>query len=240
METFLKSASEFVELQQDSPPDVVRSNNKIAENQMLSLLHVRLHILHVFLKCALASPGGLQDIHKHQWLLLQLSPTLLTPSRDLFWGWMLTLRNSPHSVIQSRMNDVHRILSQDPTSRGLFIVIDETQQLLAKKFQGFFRSSTSGDPRPILRPYLGSLMPLLKRIIVSGTGLSMSTMEEVAGSVVSKEGDSSPFKTITNTGFFDTRAEQTEYLGAYIPKRILETAPGKALQSRINYWLHGR
>lgn len=68
----------------------------------------------------------------------------------------------------------------------------------------------------------------------------MTKMQVVIDSIVSKEGDITPTATITRTGFFDTRDGQAEYLSRYIPQTILNSESGKALQSRIDYWLHGR
>jgi hypothetical protein len=77
------------------------------------------------------------------------------------------------------------------------------------------------------------------RVIVSGTGLSMEELKEAFNSTVVKESDP-PTMCWTDTGFFDNRADQQEYMEQYMPPQFLNTVSGQALVSRIELWLHGR
>lgn len=207
---------------------------------MLSIINARLHIFCTFLKIASATPGGLQDTHRHQWLRLQVSPAILQSEQDIFSAWVDRLVPTRSSV-QSLIDEIHRIFRQRYGAwSSFFIVMDETQRLLHNKYHDFFRATMSNESRPILRPYLSVLKSFFKSVLLSGTGLSMTKTQAVIDSVVSKEGDMAPTSTITRTGFFDTRDGQVEYLSRYIPEHILNSASGKALQSRIDYWLHGR
>jgi hypothetical protein len=67
----------------------------------------------------------------------------------------------------------------------------------------------------------------------------MHELETVLVSAVAKEGGLKP-EMMTDLGAFDTEETQRAYLEHYLPPGFLDTASGKAVASRVGYWLHGR
>jgi hypothetical protein len=235
METTLRVANPFIQIPKDSPSNIANSNHAAARIQMLSILHARLFIFYTFLQCASAMPGGLQDTHKYQWLLLQVSPAATGAPQDIFLSCMNRFSGDSSNFVllnQTLLDKINKILQ----NQRLYIAMDEVQELL--RMTDYFRSEDGESPRPILRPFYLALRSLFVTVILSGTGLSMTKMKEALSSVVSKEGRN--FIIMTDTGCFDGMDEQEKYTDYYIPAERPRTASITALQSRLEYWLRGR
>jgi hypothetical protein len=135
-------------------------------------------------------------------------------------------------VAESDLNKQH--LQQRST---LFCVLDEAQ-VLTKSLDYFQSSADSTKGRPILRAILSSRSRGLPNLIVLGTGISMTEVQNVIGSVVAKERGGP--ETVTEIGGFDDESGQQAYLEQYLPPGFLDTPLGKEIASRVGYWLRGR
>jgi hypothetical protein len=104
---------------------------------------------------------------------------------------------------------------------------------------GWFRSSADKN-QPILSKIISVLAgpPCRLRLILSGTGLSMHTLEVVLSSALAKEGGKMAL-TIVDTGAFDDEEKLLQYVRQYLPGD-LSVWEGRDFNDRLVYWLHGR
>jgi hypothetical protein len=183
--------------------------------------------------------GGITEAHKLRWLLIQVAPETLLPVSDIFSECIRLAGRASTEYLEEAIGTESLLITPhllpQPT---LFCVLDEAQVL--SKNLGHFRSDTDrAVGRPILSEILRSWRPILRNLIVSGTGISMSEVETVLGSVVAKQRDDKP-ETVTEIGGFDDKDGQRAYLEQYVPPGFLDTALGKDVASRVGYWLRGR
>jgi hypothetical protein len=212
-------------------------NLAVAERRFLLLLYARHVCFRVFLQCAKATEGGITDDHKVRWLLIQVAPKTLLEF-DIFLECTRSAGKASidylEGAIQRESNCIKRLIPQQP---ALFCVLDEAQVLIEN--EDYFQSDKHPlQGRTVLRPILTSWRSILPNLIVSGTGLSMQEVESVVGSVVAKAGDS--VKAETDVGGFDDEVSQRTYLKEYFPEGDLDKPEGKAIASRVGYWLRGR
>ena len=219
--------------------EVERRNLLTASQWFLSVLFVRVLVFHSFLLSAQRQPGGITESTKRSWLLLQLSPITFF-HKDLFSelvdriGRHLTPAQLRELLI-NELDSLRQILGTDTT---FFIALDEAQ-LLTNLYQGCFLSESKPRvSRPVIRPLVDTWSQRIPNIIISGTGLSMRSLESALNSVVAKEGDETI--TFTDLGAFESESSQRTYLEYYLPRSFLMTRSAKRLTARIGFWLHGR
>ena len=225
----------------DEDRDTLIQNQQVARRHSLLLLYARYVCFRVFLECAAAMTGGITENHKLRWLLIQVAPKTLLDAPDIFSRCTRVAktasRDSLELLIQRESYEINKYLPREST---LFCVLDEAQTLTKDK--RFFRwdpiRGKSSEPRPILREILSS-WSLQLPLIVSGTGISMTAVQEFTGSMVAKEGSGSP-KPVTEVGGFDDEAGRRTYLEKYFPPGTLDTPEGEEIVSRVGYWLRGR
>jgi hypothetical protein len=117
-------------------------------------------------------------------------------------------------------------------------VVDEAQHT-ADMLTNKFKSIDGRTERSVLREQLMTWSYSMPHILVSGTGLSMAKIERILNSTAAKEVRLS-YEVFTDTGAFDTLAQQRRYLEPYFPSGYFDNEEGAVLLSRIGYWLHGR
>jgi hypothetical protein len=218
------------------------SNEEVAARRFLRVLYARVFIFRVFLECASEMPGGIIEDHKGRWLLLQVAPETLLVKRDIFSALTQLLELASFGFlrvsVQSELNTIDGLFGSRPPA--LYCVLDEAQ-VPTNLFAGCFVSDADpAKPRPILRPIILTWISVLPNLIVSGTGISMQDLETVLGSAVAKERGQPRPETVTDIGAFDDEEDQRVYLEYYLPRRFLDRDSGRALASRVGYWLHGR
>jgi hypothetical protein len=227
----------------DLPPDdfqdILEQNCNYVHRRFCQLLLSRVLILQLFLEGAAAQPGGITAEHREQWFLIQAAPITLL-GEDVFelLSKSLTLRMDLDNLVMK----IHEVGVEIATLLGhaindMLCVIDEAQYM-AHMLQSKFKSADGDTPRPVLRELILAWRGFMP-ITVSGTGPSMSDIEIILGSAVSKELVTSHV-VITDTGAFDGRDDQRAYVEQYVPPGFLYTEAGQDLMLRMEYWLHGR
>ena len=91
---------------------------------------------------------------------------------------------------------------------------------------------------PLLCILIKTIIMMIPSLIISGTGMSLQVVEEVAGSCVGKE--ESLVQYFKDIGRFDMEREQQEYMECSFPKGIIDTDPWKAVASCVAYWFCGQ
>ena len=215
------------------------SNAIAASRAFLGVLFTRVMIFHTFLLSAQQQPGGITESTKRAWLLLQLSPFAFFMTDKFFGETRLHMRHRSSedlcTLLISELDSVRRILGVTP----LFIVIDEAQALAHQYSQYFCSSNNPRSPRPVIRNLVEVWSQHVRNMIISGTGLSMKSLEDALHSVIAKDrrGGTVP---VTDLGAFESDVNQRAYFKRYLPPRFLTTQSGERLASRIVFWLHGR
>ena len=221
----------------DTTLATLNRNQDAARHHLLLLLYARYVCFRVFLQCAAATDGGITENHKERWLLIQVAPETLL-AQDIFVSFTRSMGRASSQFLEAAIQVETLIIEQLlPERSTLFCVLDNAQEL--RKYLGYFRSDT--DPaqgRPILHPIVLVWKSILPNLIVSGCGMSMREVGTVFGSVVAKEGGGP--ETVTEIGAFDDEDGRRAYLERYFPPGFLDTSEGKAITSRVGYWLRGR
>jgi hypothetical protein len=226
----------------DNHDVALTENQELASRYFLRVLYARIVIFRIFIECASLMHSGITEDHKTRWLLLQVAPSTLLEGHDVFSKLTQLLKGASSSYLNGsvlqELTRVRHLLGPEPSI--LHTVLDEGQALM-DKFPDCFRSNgIRPDARPVLRPLILAWTRILPNLIVSGTGMSMREVTIVLGSAVAKEGRRPLPETVTDLGAFDDAEDQYEYLKTYLPPNFLDTDSGKALASRVEYWLHGR
>jgi hypothetical protein len=197
-----------------------------------------------FLELAIQMDGHLQQRHKHPWLTFQLSNLLdpndcdIHPSNKIDLGGAAP--DALRTPVRQRLSTIRtKSFHHDPR---FFFVLDEAQVAARSSPSAFVSSKDLSKPRSILRAIIDVWVALtLPNIpfIVSGTGLSLDTVDEVFSSGVGKPA-AQGFYVFHDVGSFDTKESQRTYLDHYIPQSLLTSIAGIALCKRMFDWLLGR
>jgi hypothetical protein len=106
----------------------------------------------------------------------------------------------------------------------IFIALDEAQGL-AHLYKEYFLSAAESaakpsprKPRPVIRK-LVEVWSLHIRNIISGTGLSMESVEQALKSVVAKI--DARMETFIDLGAFESNVDQLTYIQHYLPPHFL-------------------
>jgi len=211
------------------------TNQDIATQVFMKVLAARVVIFEQFLELAI-----------HAWLMFQLSDLLDPNDRDShpFDKINITcLGGAPdalRTLVRLRLGTIRtKYFHRDPR---FFFVLDEAQVAARSSPSAFVSSKDLSKPRSILRAIIDVWVALtLPNIpfIVSGTGLSLDTVDEVFSSGVGKPA-AQGFYVFHDVGSFDTKESQRTYLDHYIPQSLLTSTTGIALCKRMLDWLLGR
>ncbi|KAH0582143.1 hypothetical protein H2248_011797 [Termitomyces sp. 'cryptogamus'] len=106
---------------------ILARNREIASRHSSAVLLAYLLILKDFLKACDAGTG-IEEIHKHRWLLAQLACWILDSS-DPFREILVAIELEPLEFISEQLSrvikDIHILLPESVRTDGFFIVIDE-------------------------------------------------------------------------------------------------------------------
>ncbi|KAK6992717.1 hypothetical protein R3P38DRAFT_3081508 [Favolaschia claudopus] len=144
----------------------LKTNQDIARAHSLCLLLARLSIFALFLEIVDAIPRDrreMDSIYQTRWLKLQIQPSLLGASVDVFWDLTEHLidKFAKHTVthrhltgpLSQKLGDITRcVAATNPPNDFLFLVVDEVQHA-AQQHTTAFRSepraaSSSSEPKP--------------------------------------------------------------------------------------------
>ncbi|KAJ7487281.1 hypothetical protein B0H11DRAFT_2015049 [Mycena galericulata] len=220
------------------------ANMTIARNRFQEVLYARLVILEMF--CGIAkklNSGNLLDEHKKFWLILQLKPSCLG-NQDIFaelskriQGIKPNLLTDLNEVIATRIQE---LINPGEKAPPMFCIIDEAQSA-ATECIGAFRSlgqEKQHQPRAILRELVAAWVGILGLwLILAGTGMSRSVVEETMASAVLK-GDN--VRTSIDVGGFDDAPSQIGYMKGLMPDGFKDTEEAERLFELAHYWLRGR
>ena len=234
------------------------SNDKIAGRVFKRVFLARLLIFHLFIEAMKANTssddgfteGNVRD-YRRKWLYFQLQPSFFVeicdPFRDLTHKLSAYLDSELHHLTIDVLEHVRNTLKSCTTSASssgytpLYWIIDEAR-FAAKEHTDAFRSKDM-EPRPVLRPLVQTFTALtsgLDVIILAGTGLSQSDVDDTMASGVMKE---SSYRQCYDTGAFDGwdgKNGMSSWVKMFIPDWILEEAERKNLEECMGYWLKGR
>jgi hypothetical protein len=214
-------------------------NKSIASQYFYCMIMARLSIFHAFLELVSGLPGGLQNKHKGQWLLLQLaSPDLV--QEDIFavltrevLGWNATLNVMQRAVVPL-MRSIRKYLNNE----DIILAFDEAQITTRNGFEYFQSTSLPA----IRRPFTGTLISVAKlvspNIVFAGTGMSLAVMKAVSSSAVAREDHRAAY--IKDLGWFDDAKAQQGYIALYCPPALLNAPAWEAVWGRASLWLRGR
>jgi len=217
-------------------------NESIATHILSKVFLARWIVLKTFIRVVMEyNQGTLPSNIQHDWLLFQLRPT---DSRNTF------MINDPFTHIilqlsgasQGRLATLTAQYSSEVAGlikfKSFFCVIDEAQ-VAGEAYMGAFSSSDGENKRPVLRPLAGFFQKYQSiKLILSGTGFSLSLFRERMGANVSKA--TIPLLVDYFSGGFFDRNDQLSYVARYLPRTYLDSASGKHLETRIRRWLRGR
>ena len=229
-------------LKMEDPAKASVDNETIATRTLSKVFLARWLVLKTFIDVVRDdNQGELPSSIRYDWLLFQLhpgnikGPTMVQdPFTHIFWQLSGASQETLDTLIGNYSSQVLQII----TSEAFFYVIDEAQ-VAGEKYMGAFSSSDGKTQRPVLRPLVKFLkMHESIRVIVSGTGFSLSLFKEVMSSTVSK-GTTPPFVDHFTGNFFEEEA-QLSYVARYLPHTYLDSESGKHLKTRIRRWLRGR
>ena len=227
----------LVILTDDNWETALPANQDVAKRRFLSVLYARLLIFRTFLECANSMPGGIREEHKSRWLLLQIAPKTFLES-DAFDKLTRQLRDAPDEYLSNQIETEKDAITKLLNEHALFCVLDEAQVPTGLASKCFRSEGTPNVARPVLRELIKAWKDSFPRLIVSGTGVSVETLESVLSSAVAKEGQE--VVVVTDLGAFDSGEDQRAYMEQYLPPQFLDTSSGTELALRAAYWLHGR
>ncbi|KAJ7780854.1 hypothetical protein DFH07DRAFT_950077 [Mycena maculata] len=221
------------------------ANRQIARGYLTDVLYARLAILAKFCQIAMQlNSGTLLDEHKKYWLILQLKPSHLA-HKD--WDIFNELSKRIHGFKWKDSKVITRLAAEVRALTGpgfgarsaLFCVIDEAQAA-AEKYTGAFRSLKldSSNARSLLRELVavwGLVMGMW--LILAGTGMKKSVMDETLASAILKEGS---VVTAFDIGGFDDATDQMEYMKSLMPDDFKCSEKAQNLFRLAHYWLRGR
>ena len=234
---------------------LLESNNRLAGRAFKRVFLARVLIFHLFVEAVKSSDNGFTKDHlidyRRKWLLLQIQPRSfheIDPFDDL------TRKLSEYSdanldeLTKAVLRHVRNTLKSCVTSTSssgcipLYSIIDEAQFAATQHPKAFH--SDDAESRSILRPLFRSFYTLTLGhdvfIILAGTGLSQSDVDDTMASAVMKP---SAYRRCYNTGAFEGwegRNGMSGWVGQFVPDWIFYKRNGEKLKERMDYWLNGR
>ena len=220
-------------------------NENIALNRISKVLLARWVVFDTFIKVVKELNGGeVPDGARREWLLFQILPTIQVKDMDPFLAFISLCLNYVHYT------DLRALLDQFTPSTVLgpafrqpaFLHVLDEAQVAGEKYVGAFVDQAGKAPRPVLRPIILGLTSQSKfstKMVVSGTGFSLSLFEKLVTSQVLK-GESKWGNVVYMTGDFSDRNTQSAYISRYLPGSFLDSESGALLMTCMHEWLRGR
>ncbi|KAH9964718.1 hypothetical protein BGW80DRAFT_1347450 [Lactifluus volemus] len=224
-------------------------NEEIAEYRLNKVLLARWIVFRTFIQVARErNRGKLPDTIKRDWLFFQILPDIHIGDTHPFIALIEKCLVGVSTSFLKEMLSEHRpfeVLGPAFGHHGTFFyILDESQAAgeNAKGLMGAFADANGANPRPVLRPIVQAWIvatpwsPDLK-IIISGTGFSLSLIENVFNSGLGRR---PTWEMVSTIGDFTDREIQRSYVARYIPPTFLQSNSGTVLLSRMFKWLRGR
>ncbi|KAJ6536554.1 hypothetical protein DFH09DRAFT_1178829 [Mycena vulgaris] len=236
--------------------DQLTENCRIASDCFFQVVLARCLVFTAFLTCIIDSGRKITEEDKRRWVLLQVKPSLLTPSPDIFNELAQVLNDEEMStavcklIISTLLEAQAAQISQysetpkSPTEETSFYCVLDEAQYAARELPFAFRSSRFPDiSRAVLRELIVVLAFLVRAgygLAVTGTGVDKALIDEPFESVISKH---KKYEWTPKTGSFDKKTSsqlQEAYIRRYVPPTILVSVVGERLIERMADWLEGR
>jgi hypothetical protein len=216
------------------------TNILIASKVLRKVLAARIVVFDLFLKLAIKIDGSLQEKHKRIWLLFQLSDEL-DPRGDSAHPFVRIMRNclpraSSHAldILIGRLDNIRdTYLSPEQ----FLCALDEAQGAVTMYRNCFISRADPTVYRSILREVSAVVTKWPFKLVVSGTGVSMSELREAVASGVSKPTGVDLFHDL---GMFDTWTKLESFFTNYVPASVWQSDSWVRLQIRIREHLRGR
>jgi hypothetical protein len=231
----MRERRRLIRLDENNLSEALNTNRDVAIRRFHLLFYVRVLTFRIFLECAAAMPGGISDIHKGKWLLLQLAPWTLVQG-DIFIGEIRILGGTSDEFLIEHIQNELQSIEHFIGSRRLFCVLDEAQITTDQFFEYFSSNNETITPQSILPQIIGAWLSRVSGLIVSGTRVSN---QQPPGSLVAKDSDTE-LSFVTDIGAFDNPEKQRRYLEQYFPPDFLDSEEGNSVVARIGCCLHGR
>ncbi|TFK62636.1 hypothetical protein BDN72DRAFT_848450 [Pluteus cervinus] len=221
-------------------------NHAIARRQMHQIFAARVLIFENFLK-KVKEKFPTRSIHefRQHWLFLQLRPldTLLGDAFAELTRLLTDAGRSSSYLIQysGRLHEKLRNLQEEfDLGEDFFCVLDEGQkasETLTKAFRPTWHPNNI-DTRPVLTSIVNTWLYASEfPMIVAGKAIPIDFVFDPPGPAI---GLSMNFALTTDTGAFDDRKRQRDYIARYVPGHILESDSGKEFMNRAWRWFQGR
>jgi hypothetical protein len=143
-------------------------------------------------------------------------------------------------TIVGRLTAIRRKYFQNDSR---FILALDEAQVAARSYPLAFMSSKKPKKSPAILRKIVSVWANLHfptvKFIISGTGLSLASVNEVLASGVGKPA-AEGFLVYHDVGTFNSEKSQRAYLAQYVPQALLISPSGIALCKRMHNWLLGR
>ncbi len=241
-------SNDFTELLQDmstwttKSPDL-SNNGPVTHRAFEMLLCARVFILKQLVQRLPVNTGV--TVARRRWVFAQvLPPCLEHEDKDLFVKVLRSLRGATTDIMRditrSSLRNITKYLFSMGSDTRLFVVIDEAQ--VAAEYLDFFRSASGTERRPILREMVSFFQSsqIFKRIILSGTGLSMEMVKDAVGSLSAREVTNESQGVFTNVGRFTSEdSSQEVYISRYL-NLSKDNVSDRRLLERMKYWFSGR
>ncbi|KAF8338350.1 hypothetical protein F5887DRAFT_1137571 [Amanita rubescens] len=223
-------------------PDLA-SNGPVARRAFEMLLCARIFILKQLVQRLPVNTDV--TVARRRWVFAQvLPPHLEHDDKDLFVKVLRSIRHATTDIMRditrSSMRNIEKYLFSMESDTRLFVVIDEAQ--VAAEYLNFFRSASGTERRPILREMVSFFQSsqIFKRIILSGTGLSMEMVKYAVGSRAAKEVTNEGQGVFTDVGRFTSEdSSQEVYISRYL-NLSKDNVSDRRLLERMKYWFSGR
>lgn len=214
-------------------PGILAENMRITERAVKSVLLGFLLVLRSFLRIICDSGVPLTDDHKKLWLTLQLYPKILGLSHlRIFKDVVDLVIQAPDDEIldalASTWEDVQGLCNV--SADGFFVGLDEANYP-ARLFETAFKDEHG---------YHSILKQIVRSLKKSVPGVTII----VAGTDIPKEyfhGDEwSSWRWTSNTGAFDTKDIQQEYLLQFLPPYLADSESSRILLENTWKWCRYR
>jgi hypothetical protein len=219
---------------------LVAEKQELVVRRLLLPLYVRTLVFRLYLGCALRRHRQLTPEHKSKWLLLQLAPSRLLDSFDIFATYVREFENTSHAFLNSAIGEerdkIYGLLrSEEP---GLFCVIDGAQVPTELLLDCFASQTEPSTLQPTIHQIISLWTPFFPQLILSGTGIPTKCVENMIQYAGMRQ--SAQEVMMTEIGAFESQKQHQAYLEKYLPLDYLSPRKREYLLYRIAYWLHGR
>ncbi|KAJ3773207.1 hypothetical protein FB446DRAFT_844988 [Lentinula raphanica] len=207
----------------------------LAHRCFSEILLARLLVFKSYLE--IVTKGGIEDIHKTRWFLVQLQPYLVD-NLDSFAALrsLISASNASDIVIDECiaqcMEDVTNSFLQMSPEPHFFIVLDEAN-VVSERDTFAFRGVHGPHPilKEIIQVWHSHLQAMPASMVIAGTCIP---------DIYYKDDEWMGWRWVSSTGAFDNIADQRNYVLKYLPPSFASSPSGKNLVHRIWCWLRGR